>query len=321
DADCNSTQLRCVDGVCTFYEDRECYADSDCSTGFKCDSGGHCYRVGSPGGGGGGGGGGGCADADGDGYSNHECGGYDCNDGNANVNPGTNEICGNGVDDDCDGETDMDDSECAGVTCTDTDGDGYGYPGGDSSCLNGPEEDCNDDNKYQHPNQIWFFDRDKDNYTLASGVSMVGCVSPDPLYNLPSEQRLGVDCDDYKNTIHPGAIEVCNLKNDDCDLEVDEGGCPVSPSGSVCNEDYSRKCSPGPPDDTYKHYPPADYGFGCNPPDKYCYIKSGLTCEGGLGDVCMRASCGDPSLHVVAGDPDCQALYSADYFCCNVDPR
>ena len=42
-------------------------------------------------------------DADGDGWLDPICGGLDCDDGDANVNPDQEEICGDGVDNDCDG--------------------------------------------------------------------------------------------------------------------------------------------------------------------------------------------------------------------------
>jgi len=46
-----------------------------------------------------------CPDADGDGFTSIECGGSDCNDSLAEVNPGVGDEC-NGRDDDCDGQTD-----------------------------------------------------------------------------------------------------------------------------------------------------------------------------------------------------------------------
>lgn len=49
-------------------------------------------------------------DADGDGYDGSQCGGSDCDDGDATVNPGINEgaFCSDGKDNDCDGEMDYD---------------------------------------------------------------------------------------------------------------------------------------------------------------------------------------------------------------------
>jgi hypothetical protein len=35
----------------------------------------------------------------------------------------------------------------------------------------------------------------------------------------------GADCDDSVEVIHPGALELCNARDDDCDDEIDEGVC------------------------------------------------------------------------------------------------
>ena len=53
-----------------------------------------------------------CADADADGYLDPACGGSDCDDNNANVNPGAAEDCFDGVDNDCDTLVDMADDDC-----------------------------------------------------------------------------------------------------------------------------------------------------------------------------------------------------------------
>lgn len=64
-----------------------------------------------------------CTDNDSDGYGVcPDCGtvngctydGDDCNDGNASVNPGATEVCNDGIDNDCDGNSDCDDSDCVG---------------------------------------------------------------------------------------------------------------------------------------------------------------------------------------------------------------
>ena len=80
------------------------------------------------------------ADTDGDGYGDPDspatsCGGdgltadaSDCDDGNPAVNPVATEMC-DGIDNNCDGETDGPDSADTMTFYADADGDGYGDPG------------------------------------------------------------------------------------------------------------------------------------------------------------------------------------------------
>jgi len=53
-----------------------------------------------------------CWDDDGDGYTDEVCGGDDCDDSDPDLNPGEEEICDNGIDDDCDGYIDSTDPPC-----------------------------------------------------------------------------------------------------------------------------------------------------------------------------------------------------------------
>jgi hypothetical protein len=82
-----------------------------------------------------------CPDADGDGFQAASCGGQDCNDtpgSGASINPSATESCFDGVDNNCDGQTDATDCQCI------TEGDIW-VPGGPpdcSLCVDGIDNDC-----------------------------------------------------------------------------------------------------------------------------------------------------------------------------------
>jgi hypothetical protein len=118
---------------------------------------------------------------------------------------------------DCDDDDDGHDATaCAGDDCDDR-LPGI-HPGADEVC-NGQDDDCNlaidDDAVDTLP---WFYDGDGDGYGLGSDA-IEACLPPGARY-----VNLGEDCEDGNAAVSPGAVEICNGVNDDCDNRVDEGG-------------------------------------------------------------------------------------------------
>lgn len=68
----------------------------------------------------------------------------------------------------------------------------------------------------------YFLDGDGDGVGR-DDFKMIGCDNAPP----PSYVEKSGDCDDYRKTTYPGAPELCNMIDDDCDGEVDEDAIPV----------------------------------------------------------------------------------------------
>lgn len=86
----------------------------------------------------------------------------------------------------------------------------------------------------------YYCDSDNDGYyssTLSGSCDNVGCV---PIGCVDS---VGNDCDDSNDSINPGASEVCNGVDDNCDLVVDENPDALCDDGLFCNG--QETCSSG----------------------------------------------------------------------------
>ncbi|MBW2732902.1 MAG: hypothetical protein JRH20_10965 [Deltaproteobacteria bacterium] len=171
-----------------------------------------------------------CVDDDGDGWGvGSACTIVDCNDAAVDVHPYAQEVCGDGLDNDCDGTVD---DGCPGVDCVDNDGDGWGVGAG---CA---KEDCDDEDGGTHP---WVFEICADNKdNNCNGSADEGC--------LVCEDRDGDghgigpkctswDCNDNNAKTYPGADEICDLLDNDCDEEVpaEETECVFAPPGCACH--------------------------------------------------------------------------------------
>jgi hypothetical protein len=179
----------------------------------------------------------------------------DCDDAKAAVNPGAQEVCDSGnVDEDCDGLVNDADPSATGKTrwYTDGDADGFGAGSGSLACTqpagtSASNTDCDDTKAAIHPGAQEICDpadADEDCDTLrddldpsATGktsfyadadTDTYGAGTADPRCDaLPGEVTSNTDCNDLNGAVNPGAQEVCNGIDDDCDGLVD-GNDPSS---------------------------------------------------------------------------------------------
>ncbi len=189
----------------------------------------------------------------------------DCDDADATIYPGADEVC-DGADNDCDGLVDDDDSVVVGGNTywTDADGDGYGdlastviactQPSGTSAypysfdcddsdaainpksaeICDGIDNDCDgdvdDDDSYVWLAPSWYADADADGYGDPA-ATVDACDQPSGY--LADD----TDCDDADAATHPGASELADGVDNDCDGAVDEGTGAIDDDGDGYAED------------------------------------------------------------------------------------
>ena len=168
----------------------------------------------------------------------------DCNDNDSLINPAGDEYC-DGVDNDCDGEVDEAFAVDAVVFYEDNDSDTFGNPDSIMTACTEPQgyvdnnDDCDDNNAVVKPGGAEYcngydddcnglvdeegavggipFYPDFDGDTYGDGDSpTVSCSQPDG-FVVDSQ-----DCNDNDDDVFPGAPELCNGEDDDCDDEPDE---------------------------------------------------------------------------------------------------
>ncbi|MBX2893172.1 MAG: right-handed parallel beta-helix repeat-containing protein [Saprospiraceae bacterium] len=102
-------------------------------------------------------------------------------------------------------------------------GDNTGAPAtdltGSSRIVDGAVDPGAYENQTGFLTRTWYLDADGDGYYTGNGITQ--CLSPGAGY-VYTGLIDGGDCNDADGNIHPGAAELCNLTDDDCDGLTDE---------------------------------------------------------------------------------------------------
>ena len=218
------------------------------------------------------------------------------------------ETC-DGTDDDCDGEVDegfVDTNADGEADCVDTDDDGDGDPDGtdcqplNSAVYTGATEICNgvDDNCDTQTDE---------GFTDTNADGEADCVDTDDDGDGTAD---GNDCQPLNAAVHPGATEICDGVDDDCNGAVDEGFTDTdgdSQADCVDDDDDDGVLDDGDGDDVVGGTPCT--GGATSNCDDNCVLTdnaSQLDTDGDLdGDACDDDDDDD-------GDPDATDCASTD---------
>ena len=180
----------------------------------------------------------------------------DCNDTDATIYAGADEICGNGIDEDCNGTPD----DPSATVYRDADGDGHGNPAvtmAIMSCVvptgwSRLSDDCDDANASRYAGAPEICDRIDNNCSTPATLAAVDedvdgdahsptgavCIG-DGEPGAPASAYPKDDCDDASAAVHGGLpasadMSTCDGLDNDCDPVTTELGL-ACPSGGFCN--------------------------------------------------------------------------------------
>ncbi len=241
----------------------------------------------------------------------------DCNDFDDTTNPAAPEICDSGADNDCDGLIDDADPNIASPVSwyRDADLDGFGDPADERQQCEQPvgyvgnTQDCDDTDLAISPGSIetcdsidndcdgliddadnslanallWYADTDSDGWGSFDSEARA-CTRPDG--HLPQ----GGDCDDATDTVYPGAPEICDGLDNDCDGDVDDADTPIQGTVYYVDGDGDGHGDPGASTESCTH---PGTGWSADPDD--C-LDTDPNVHPGAAEVCNT------------GDDDCDGL-------------
>ena len=135
----------------------------------------------------------------------------------------------------CDGP---DDDECAEglVACVSGRLVCEDYTTNSHELCNGVDDDCDGTvDEDATDAQTWFVDADGDGHGV-DGTGVTSCDAP------PGRAMFAGDCDDTDPAVRPGATEICNLVDDDCDGTIDDASPTCGCVGHVYGSNIYLFC-------------------------------------------------------------------------------
>jgi hypothetical protein len=180
------------------------------------------------------------------------------------------------------------------VTYADNDGDGYGSQE-KAPCGVDNREDCDDNDPGIHSPRTYFRDADGDGYGVRAG-SKHFCASVPP----SGYANNSIDCNDRDNTVYPGAPEILDQKDNNCNGIVDEGV-----AGPTWYRDKDHDGYGDPNNSTRSFVQPAGYvanNLDCND-NRITYADN----DGdGYGNPATKVPCGVVKVDCNDNDPTVQ---------------